>query len=71
MQTHRKEYVEQEIIGRFCGICGSNKTTINKKRNKKGILYESLDWRLNPLDKNIWLCRTCYNRVKYYKIKKW
>jgi len=71
MQTHRLEYKES-IVGRKCDMCGSLTTSTNRKKDKKtGKYYEASDWRRNPLDRNMWLCRICYNRVKYYKIKKW
>ena len=71
MAEHRQEYV-QSIIGRTCGLCGSDKTTINKKKERKtGKYYEHPDWRHLSIHGDMWLCKHCYNIEKYHKVKKW
>lgn len=71
MQTHRLEY-KQSVVDRICGLCKTDKTTMNSKYDRKGIKYIHPDWRHIPsLYGDMWLCRTCFNREKYYKIKKW
>ena len=70
MKEHRQEYINQYIHGRTCGQCHNDKTTValvvDKRSNNK---FWHAYWRRSPLDKNMWLCNTCWRAV-YYSIKK-
>ena len=63
MVEHRKEY-QESIIGRTCGLCGTDKTQISKKMDRKtGRVYYTPMWRTNPLNRSQWLCHRCHART--------
>jgi len=73
--THMKEHREEvrkaiKDSNRICGICKSNKTLVARhidRRNNNTFWHPY--WRTNPLDRNMWLCNSCWRTV-YYSIKK-
>jgi len=68
LTLHRQEY-KLEIMNRTCDICGTNKTTLNRKKDNKGRYYVWMAWRTNPLDRSQIICNRCWHRV-YDSMKK-
>ena len=65
-RTHHEERRKNDVAKRICVRCGSNKTPMGSKFDKKlGYRYYFPLWHRNPFNQKEWLCDPCYNKIEW------
>jgi HNH endonuclease len=66
---HHKQRRINDIAKRICVRCGTNKPPLSSKV-WKGNRYYFQRWHRNPLNKNEWVCESCYKKIRKEMLSK-